>query len=268
MSLETLKEIINHGNFDQFYEFIIGLDSICENIIEICADFIFDPFEEKYFEILYNEVSNKSPEKIPNVFFYCICNNNIKSLELLVQYGFDMTTLISDTRLKPFNVIYRTCSHAKCQKKCEYEILIKFFLDNGFYSCIDQIFFSAIENRKYCACDVLLNCGYSINYSNPNIMDIISTYIGDGQSLGYLLNKCDLQINFSHPRIKKSILYVIKYKNYKCLQLLINLGLNLYDLVKEIDKVKENEYLSGTLKILIDHGFDTETICKLFDNDW
>ncbi|AVL95089.1 hypothetical protein ma702 [Moumouvirus australiensis] len=268
MSLETLKEIINHGNFDQFYEFIIGLDSISEDFIRICADFIFDPFEEKYFEILYNEVSNKSPEKIRNILFYCICNNNLKAVMLLIEHGFDMTTLISFKKFNPFFTIYFSCSHARCEKKCEYEILINFLLDNNFYSCIDKIFFGAIEGRKYCVCDILLGRGYSINYSNPNMGDIINSYIGNEQSLKYLFEKCDLQINFSHPRIKKSILYVIKYKNYKCLQLLINHGLNLYDLVKEIDKVKENEYLSGTLKILIDHGFDTETICKLFDNDW
>uniref|UniRef100_A0A6G6AC39 Ankyrin repeat-containing protein n=1 Tax=Borely moumouvirus TaxID=2712067 RepID=A0A6G6AC39_9VIRU len=262
MSL-VVREIINSGDYNEFYKFIIGLDSISEEIVRISANFILNPFKEKYFEILYNEVSNKSPENIIYIINSCIHNNNVEALELLIKNGFDITTLAFHINFNPFYQICCTRFHTKCEKKCEYEILTKFFLDNGFYSYIDLFFFISVEYKKYCVCDVLLNYGYSINYSNPNIMDIISSYIGDEQSLRYLFNKCDLQINFSNPQIKKMILHVIKYKKYKCLQLLINHGLNLYDIVQEINKVEKNEYLSNTLKILIDHGLDTETICKL-----
>ncbi|AGF85022.1 repeat protein [Moumouvirus goulette] len=263
MSLLKLCEIIDSGNYEEFVKFFNQIDHISEDCITLCADFIFNPFKEEYFKILCGEVFNKTHKNMPYILNKCASYNNLKAVKLLLDTGFNINNL-SDSKFNPLIIISgKNCIHSNCENSCEYENIINYLLDNDFNLCIDRAFISAIERRKYCVCRILLKYGYTINYSDKNIMEIIYSYISDETSLQFLLNECDLQINFSNPFVIKHILLIIGYYNSKVLSILINNGLNLHDLVSEINNKQYNKYFINTLNILKNHDLDTETICKL-----
>nr|AEX62431.1 hypothetical protein mv_L226 [Moumouvirus Monve] len=264
MSLPKLCEIIDSNNYNEFINFFNEIDFVSEDYITLCADFIFNPFKENYFKILCNQVFDKAPKNMPYILNYCVRYNNLIVIKLIMQYDFNFDVNNIDYPfyiIDPILCISKYCIHSKCENVCEYKDVIIFLLDNDFNLQIDKVFISAIEYRNYCVCRILLKYGYSINHSNKN--GIIYTYIHDECSLQFLLNECDLQINFSDPEIIKAILFIIKNKNYKVLSLLISHGLNLHDLVHEINNKQYDEYFINTLNILKSQDLNTEIICKL-----
>ncbi|AGC02230.1 ankyrin repeat protein [Acanthamoeba polyphaga moumouvirus] len=267
MSLTKLCEIVDSKNYEEFVKFFNEKDFISEDHITLCADFIFNPYKEEYFKILCHEVFNKTPKHMLYILNYCVRYNNLKAIKLMLEYNFDIDTENFDYPnyvIDPILYISKFCTHFECNDNiCEYKDVINFLLDNDFNLNINEDFICAIEYRNYCVCRELLKYGYNIDYSNKNMMEMIYSYINDERSLQFLLNECDLQINFSDLQVKKSILSIIKYNRYKVLQLLINHGLNLHDIVQEINKVKDDEYFTNTINILLDHELDTRTICKL-----
>ncbi|AQN68800.1 ankyrin repeat protein [Saudi moumouvirus] len=266
MSLSKLCEIIDSNNYSEFIKFFNEIDFVSTDCITSCADFIFNPFKEEYFKVLCNQVFDKTPKHMLYILNYCVRFNNLKAIKLIMEYKFDTNTKNFDYPFyitDPILCISQYCIHSKCDNVCEYEDVINFFLDSDSDLHAEKAFIYAVENKNYCVCRALLKYGYIIDYSSENIHYLVYCNINSEDNLRFLLNECDLQINFSNPEIIKAILSVIKNKNYKVLLLLIGQGLDLHNLAHKINDKKYDEYFINTLNILKGQDLDTETICKL-----